>query len=54
MPSWDAQDYRQSWSPEAVYPDGGALQTGGLYDPRGLGPPDGKRYMSYRFPDAMV
>ena len=37
MPHWDAQDYAQSWSPEAYYPNGGQLGTGGLYDPLGVG-----------------
>lgn len=52
MPSWDAQDYRQSWSPESCYPDGGQRGTGGLYDPAGPGR-EGQGKLVWQVPDEM-
>ena len=51
MPHWDAQDYAQSWSPEAYYPDGGQLGTGGLYDPPGVGKKHAGGKLAWPAPD---
>ena len=56
MPSWDPQDARVSWSPEAFYEHGGQNKNGGLWDPKGINPPglegaEGKGPLAYRFPD---
>eukprot|EP01051_Picozoa_sp_SAG22_P007354 SAG22_NODE_514_length_9568_cov_10.711902_5_plen_218_part_00 len=48
MPSWDPQDARVSWSPEAVYAPKG---RGGLYDPAGVGKEGGGYALAHRFPD---
>jgi iduronate 2-sulfatase len=50
MPSWDPQDAHVSWSPEAVFPDGGQRGKGGLFDPPGIGK-EGKGALAHRFPD---
>ena len=51
MPLWDAQDYAQSWSPEAYYPDGGQLGSGGLYDPPGVGKKHAGGKLAWPAPD---
>ena len=41
-----------SWSPEAVFPDGGQRGTGGLYDPSGKGDKlGGAGNLAHKFPD---
>ena len=50
MPSWDPQDARVSWSPEAFYETGGQRGKGGLFDPPGIGK-EGKGALAHRFPD---
>lgn len=52
MPSSDPQDYVLSWSPEAVFPDGGQRGKGGLYDPPGKGGKlGGAGNLAHKFPD---
>lgn len=50
MPSWDPQDARVSWSPEAFYETGGQRGKGGLFDPPGIGK-EGAGALAHRFPD---
>lgn len=52
MPSSNPQDWKLSWSPEWVYPDGGEHSSGGLFDPEGDGAKlGGAGNLAFRFPD---